>query len=138
MTGLKKVTWSQTQHKKTHVLFPDTTLGLSLSYPWEYHVCVWKDFDHFVGGGPCLCVHAHVPLLAAVPEAPAPAELYVSGYPGSLPASHISEHTMNDSPSSKRRSQAPLTKTHKHGGIKKSVHLLKLHFGYMNEPFQAQ
>lgn len=107
-------------------------------YPWEYHVCVWKDFDHFVGGGLCLCVLAHVPLLAAVPEAPAPAELYVSGYPGSLPASHISEHTMNDSPSSKRRSQAPLTKTHKHGGIKKSFHLLKLHFGYMHEPFQAQ
>lgn len=63
-------------------------------------------------------VTAHVPLLAAVPEAPVPAELYVSGCPGSLPASHTSERTATGSPSSKRRSQAPLTTdAQKHVGI---------------------
>lgn len=115
MTGLKKVTWStKTQHNKPHILFPGTTLRLYWSLPFEYNVCVWKDIciRPFCGWTtPLLCVHTHVPLLAAVPEAPVPAELYVSGYPGSLPASHTSEHTKNDSPSSKRRSQAPLTNT---------------------------
>lgn len=83
----------------------------------------------------CSHTHTYVPLLAAVPEAPIPAEHDVSGCPGSLPASHISEHTVNDSPSSKRRSQAPLTKTHKYVDMKKKKKkkeyflLVKMHSG---------
>lgn len=39
MTGLKKITWlSQTQHNKTQILFPDTTLRPSSSYPGMPHL----------------------------------------------------------------------------------------------------
>lgn len=64
--------------------------------------------------GLCQGVSVCVPRPAAGPEAPAPAELCVSGYPGSPLASRTSEHTVSGSPSSKQQSPSPSTKTHTH------------------------
>lgn len=127
MTGLKKVTWPTQQHP--HFICRYNTSGYTDANILSTFVLgrtpiLWVTAP--------LCVQAHVPLLAAVPEAPVPAELYVSGYPGSLPASHTSERTANGSPSSKRRSQAPSTNTQKHVGIykyiKKTLLRLKVEF----------
>lgn len=63
-----------------------------------------------------LCVCVCVPQPAAGPVAPAPAELCVSGYQGTLQASHTSEHTTSGSPSSKQQSPSPSTETHTHRG----------------------
>lgn len=64
----------------------------------------------------CLCMSMSmcVPRPAAGPEAPAPAELCVSGCPGTPPASGTSQHTTSGSPSSKLQSPSLLTKTHTH------------------------
>lgn len=73
-------------------------------------------FCHCVGfcQGLCVSLCVCVPQPAAGPEAPAPAELCVSGYPGTLQASHTSERTTSGSPSSKQQSPSPSTETHTH------------------------
>lgn len=74
---------------------------------FNHFVCVTS----FVPQG-YMCVR--LPRPAAGPEAPVPAELCASGYPGTLQALNTSAHTMSDSPSNKQRFPSPLTETQTH------------------------